>query len=79
MQVDKLKMELETQQRQKDALEAKASEAEKKIGELNLKLEKVSYLFFGILEIPNFFDGLSFSFFFLYFSVEFGKLSFFSC
>lgn len=50
MQVDKLKKELETQQRQKDALEAKASEAEKKIGELNLKLEKVSYLFFGILE-----------------------------
>ncbi|XP_043807887.1 uncharacterized protein LOC110603713 isoform X6 [Manihot esculenta] len=40
-QVDKLKKELETQQRQKDALEAKASEAEKKIGELNLKLEKM--------------------------------------
>ncbi|XP_021670156.2 uncharacterized protein LOC110657311 isoform X1 [Hevea brasiliensis] len=40
-QVDKLKKELETQQKQKDALEAKASEAEKKIGELNLKLENL--------------------------------------
>ncbi len=50
MQVDKLKKELETQQKQKDALEAKASEAEKKIGELNLKLENVSYLFNRSLE-----------------------------
>lgn len=37
-QVDKLTKELETQQKQKDALEAQASEAEKKISELNLKL-----------------------------------------
>ncbi|XP_057985510.1 uncharacterized protein LOC110643184 isoform X2 [Hevea brasiliensis] len=40
-QVDKLKKELETQQRQKDALEAKANKAEKKMGELNLKLENL--------------------------------------
>lgn len=44
MQVDKLKKELETQNRQNDALEAKSSEAQKQISELKLKLEKVSYL-----------------------------------
>ncbi|KAL9383448.1 hypothetical protein Peur_023771 [Populus x canadensis] len=36
--MEKLSKELETQQQEKEALEASASEAEKKIGELNFKL-----------------------------------------
>lgn len=50
MQVDKLAKELETRQIKKEALEARASEAEKKISELNLKLADVSSLFVRILE-----------------------------
>ena len=50
MQVDKLAKELETQQKKKATLEARASEAEKKISELNLKLADVSSLFVRILE-----------------------------
>jgi septal ring factor EnvC (AmiA/AmiB activator) len=50
MQVDKLAKELETQQKKKEALEARAIEAEKKISELNLKLADVSSLCVRILE-----------------------------
>lgn len=50
MQVDKLAKELETQQKKREALEARASEAEKKISELNLKLADVSSLCVRILE-----------------------------
>lgn len=50
MQVENLRKDLETQNREKVALEAQAREAEKKIGELNSKLENVSSLFAQILE-----------------------------
>lgn len=42
MQTVKLSKELETQQQENEALEARASEAEKKISELNFKLADVS-------------------------------------
>lgn len=41
-QVDNLRNELETQSNNRGALEARASEAEKKVQELILKLENVS-------------------------------------
>jgi len=50
MQVDKLAKELETQQKKKEALEARAIEAEKNISELNLKLADVSSSCVRILE-----------------------------
>lgn len=49
MQVEKLSKVLETQQQEKDALEARASEAEKKISDLNSKLADVSSLFFSVI------------------------------
>lgn len=42
LQVEKLKNEIELQNRRRHALDARASEAEKKVQELNLKLENVS-------------------------------------
>jgi hypothetical protein len=45
IQADKLKRELETQNKEKKALEARVNEAEKKVQELSLKLENVSYLY----------------------------------
>lgn len=42
-QVIKLKEEIETQNKKKEALETRASIAEKKIQELTLKLESVSF------------------------------------
>lgn len=44
MQVEKLKMDLEAQQKEKEALEVRANEAEKKIKELGSTMEKVWYL-----------------------------------
>lgn len=41
MQVAKLKRDLEAQQKEKEVLEARANEAEKKIKELSSKIEKV--------------------------------------
>ena len=52
-QVDSLRMEIETQNKKKDALEARANMAEKKIHELNLKLESVSHACFS--KGPHFF------------------------
>lgn len=43
LQVDKLKKELEAQRKEKEALEARANEAEKKIDVLLLKIDKVNY------------------------------------
>lgn len=48
MQVDILRNEIESQSRKRDALESRASEAEKKVQELNLKLESVSIYIFLI-------------------------------
>lgn len=48
IQVDKLKTELEEKSKNKDSLEARATEAENKLTELNLKLENVSFFFFLI-------------------------------
>lgn len=44
-QVDKLKKEIETQQKEKAALESRANEAERKTRELNSKVESVSSSF----------------------------------
>jgi ribosomal protein L9 len=48
MQMEKLSKELETQQQENEALEARASEAEKKSSELNFKLADVSSLFVSV-------------------------------
>jgi hypothetical protein len=41
-QIEKLKKNIEAQNNKKAALEARAGDAEKKVQELNVKLEKVS-------------------------------------
>lgn len=53
MQIDTLNKELERHQREKETLEARAAKAEKKIGELNAKLENVRLLFGRILQFLN--------------------------
>lgn len=44
-QIDKLKKEIEIQQKEKTALESRANEAERKAREFNSKLESVSSYF----------------------------------
>ena len=44
-QIDKLKKEIETQQKEKAALESRENESERKTRELNSKLERVSSFF----------------------------------
>lgn len=44
MQVEKLKTDIESQLKEKEVLESRASKAEKRINELNAKQENVSFL-----------------------------------
>lgn len=44
MQVDELKKDSKGQQKEKEALEARANEADKKMSELRVKLESVGFL-----------------------------------
>lgn len=46
LQVDELKIELEVKQKEKEALEAQTIEFERRLTELNLKLENVGFLAF---------------------------------
>lgn len=49
LQVEKLEKEIEVKNREKEALEARTNEAEKKVLQFNSELEKVSFMKFSML------------------------------